>query len=98
MPAAAETSLCKYLTKSNDMYFGLSTKQVRGLAYDLAKKLGFSVPETWERCSMAGIDWMNGFLRRQPELSVRKPQATSLARATAFNRHNVGAFYDKLNF
>lgn len=33
---------------------------------------------------------------RNPELSVRKPEATSLTRMTAFNTHNIGQFFDKL--
>lgn len=73
-------------------------KQVRGLAYDFAMKLNLPVPESWERCKMAGVDWASNYLKRFPELSVRKPRATSLARATAFNRVNVAAFFDKLKF
>lgn len=45
---------------------------------------------------MAGIEWIRGFLRRQTQLSIRKPQATSPARATAFNKFNVGSFFEKL--
>ncbi|KAJ6623022.1 hypothetical protein Bhyg_17432 [Pseudolycoriella hygida] len=84
----AEDSLSKYLLKSSDMYFGLTSKQVRSLAYDLSVKLNNPLNE-WIRSSMAGVDWLSSFFKRHPALSVRKPQATSSARATAFNRSNV---------
>lgn len=71
-------------------------KQVRALAFDYAVKLDLKIPKSWERSKMAGKDWMRGFLQRRTELSIRKPQATSLARAMAFNRFNVGAFFGKL--
>ncbi|XP_065642267.1 uncharacterized protein LOC136073906 [Hydra vulgaris] len=32
-------------------------------------------------------------MKRQPELSLRTPEATSFARSTAFNRHTVGEFF-----
>ena len=35
---------------------------------------------------------MIGFKSRHPELSIRTPEATSIAIATAFNKHNVGTF------
>ena len=41
---------------------------------------------------IAGIDWFLSF-KFIYELSVRKPEAASLAHATAFNRHTVGKFF-----
>lgn len=35
-------------------------------------------------------------MKRHPKLSIRVPQATSLARATGFNPFTVRSFYDKL--
>lgn len=92
----AEASLVKYLLQCNDMYFGLSPKEVRGLAFDMAKKLEIKTPDSWQNSKMAGEDWLSGFLKRHKDISIRKPEATSLARATSFNRHNVGAFFGKL--
>lgn len=45
---------------------------------------------------MAGDTWLRGFLDRHPNLSIRKPEATSAARAMGFNRVAVGKFYQLL--
>lgn len=41
---------------------------------------------------MAGVDWMKKFLERQKPLSLRKPEATSAARAAALNKAIVNLF------
>ena len=38
---------------------------------------------------MAGDDWVCGFFRRHLRLSLRKPEPTSAARASGFNKATV---------
>ncbi|XP_031329311.1 tigger transposable element-derived protein 6-like [Photinus pyralis] len=45
---------------------------------------------------MCGKEWLYGFLRRNPQISLRRPEATSLNRVLAFNRTAVNLFYDNL--
>lgn len=91
-----ENILSKYLTRCADIYFGLPPKEVRKLAFQLTVKYNLKQPATWLENEMAGEEWFRSFMRRNPELSVRAAQATSLARATSFNKTNVEAFYDNL--
>lgn len=44
---------------------------------------------------MAGKDWLLAF-RSKHNITVKKPEACNLARATAFNRTNFDKFYDNL--
>ncbi|XP_051156768.1 uncharacterized protein LOC127278881 [Leptopilina boulardi] len=91
-----ETALMNYLLKSSDLFYGLSTRDVQSLAFSFAKQLNLPMPKSWQENKIAGVDWLIGFMKRHTNLSLRKPQATSLARATSFNRHNVSMFYKNL--
>ena len=93
---AQGSELESYIKKAADIYFGLSPKDVRVLAFQCAKKFNIKMPSTWEEKECAGSDWLNGFLKRHPSLSIRVPEPTSLARATSFNRENVKNFFEKL--
>lgn len=91
-----EDSLKKYLLQMASIFYGYSPKDVRRLAYECAAKFSIEIPPSWTANKMAGKEWLTMFLKRNPELSIRKPEPTSLGRATSFNAQNVKVFFEKL--
>ncbi|XP_053623521.1 uncharacterized protein LOC128682698 [Plodia interpunctella] len=94
--ADEEEALEDYLKTSSDIYFGLTPYKARKFAYEFAERNSKNVPESWKIKKVAGEDWLGNFLKRHPTLSIRTPQATSLSRATSFNKTNVGDFFKNL--
>ncbi|VEN49389.1 unnamed protein product [Callosobruchus maculatus] len=88
-----ENILCDYLLVCAASNYGLTTKETRRLAYMLAKKYHKKFPASWEENKMAGEVWLKLFMERHSNLSLRLPQATSIARATSFNKTNVALFF-----
>ncbi|KAI5708742.1 hypothetical protein M8J76_002311 [Diaphorina citri] len=78
------------------MFYGLTRKECRTLAYEMAKTNRLNYPSTWDDNKKAGEDWLYHFMQRHPQLSLRTPEGCSLARASSFNLHNVTSFYDTL--
>lgn len=68
----------------------------RKKAYDFATTNDVNVLKSWNANKCAGKDWFTSFLKRNKALSLRIPEATSLARAMGFNRPVVNNFYDNL--
>lgn len=91
-----EALLKEYIIKACKLHHGLTRTDVQKLAYQLAISNNLTFPAQWEKNKMAGEDWLNGFRRRHPSISIRKPEGTSLSRATAFNETNVKEFFDNL--
>lgn len=90
-----EEELASYIKDMESRLFGLSRKEVRQLAYQLAETN--QIQNNFDKATKtAGEDWLTGFLKRNPSLSVRKPEATSVARAMGFNREAVKAFFKLL--
>ncbi|KAJ8955082.1 hypothetical protein NQ314_006963 [Rhamnusium bicolor] len=89
-----EEQLQNYLLKSSRINYGLTYESTRKLALEYTLQLNKEIPESWYRNNIAGIEWMKGFMTRHPKLSLRKPENTSLSRATSFNPTNVAAFQD----
>lgn len=91
-----ESELEVYLMEASRMNHGLTTVDTRKLAFQYASALGLKIPNNWVEMQQAGPDWLYGFMQRHKRLSIRAPEATSLSRATSFNRVNVETFYQKL--
>ena len=90
-----ENDLAEHIKALCDQYYGLSVVKCRYLAYEFATKNNVTMPAIWVRDGKAGVEWMMSFKSRHG-LAIRQHEATSLARATAFNRYVVDQFYDNL--
>lgn len=75
-----EAALAEYLIKCSTMFHGLTPKATRRLAYEYAERNNLKYPPKWKETKSAGPDWFSSFLKRHPTLSIRTPEATSLAR------------------
>lgn len=94
-----ERALVKYLQIICHMHYGLSPLELRQLCYKYATSKQLKIPDSWtcgEKNQAAGEDWYRGFMQRHPELTIRQAEATSLGRATAFNRFTVQQFFNNL--
>lgn len=91
-----EQLMTDYIKKAAQIYHGLTPKNIRELAFKMAKSNNVTMPKSWDDEQSAGIDWFQGFMRRNPTLSIRSPEPTSLARMSNFNRANVDLFFDNL--
>lgn len=89
-----ENDLVHYILKTEAKFYGLTRKDLRRMAYNLALRNIIKHPFGGDA---AGKAWLRLFLRRHKEvLSVRRPTGTSFARAKGFNQENVASCFDIL--
>lgn len=74
---------------------GFTSSEARQIAYRLALDLNlknkFSDPD-----QLAGKDWLQNFMKRNPQLSLKKPEKTSTSRIYSFTESSMNKFYDLL--
>lgn len=76
------------------MYYGLTTFQIRNLAYEYAKALSLKYPAKWDENQMTWLECMRKYRKRNSNLSFRRPEITSTARSFTFNE--TAEFYNNL--
>lgn len=90
-----EKELVNVLLDMEQKLFGVSIKDVKKHVFYYCSKNGIENPFNQNK-RQAGKDWLKDFLKRNPELSIRKPEAVSIQRAIGFNKHKVKIFFDNL--
>lgn len=94
--AEKESKMTEHILKMAQMFYGLAKMELRRAAYFYAEKN--SIPHRFNKMKeSARKDWLNGFLKRNKQVRVRKPEATSINRIMAFNKDEVKIFYDNLD-
>lgn len=91
--ADLESELVRYCLSMEATFYGLTRKDLRRMALQLALKNNLNHPFN---NIMAGRKWLKLFLRRHPELSLRRPIGTSVARARGFCRDHVNNYFNLL--
>lgn len=90
-----EKQIIQHLQELEVRFFGMTTIDLRKLAYQIA--VSKKIPHRFStENEMAGLDWLRGFRKRNPSISLRIPEATSAARARAFNKVQVKTFFTLL--
>ncbi|CAH1983103.1 unnamed protein product [Acanthoscelides obtectus] len=90
-----EQEFCNYLEDLDNMFQGMTPKNLRIAAYEFVVKNNIPHRFNAEK-KMAGKHWLRGFLSQHPDLSLRCPTSTSIARAMGFNKPQCERFYKNL--
>lgn len=90
-----EQILVSHILDMSNIFYGLTSIQLRKICYNMAVNLGVTNRFNSEK-KIAGKDWLYGFMNRHQKLSIRKPEATSVNRILGFNKTEVTRFFSNL--
>lgn len=90
-----EADIVQHCIHLSRMFYGLTPTDLRKLIYEYAVTNEISNPFDKEK-KIAGKDWFQAFKRRHPQLTLRKPEATSLGRINGFNEESIKIFFNNV--
>jgi len=93
LPAAAENELHELISTRSSRGFPFSRKVIQCLTFQYAEHCGLRGFNS-ERGS-AGYYWMRGFLQRHVDLSCKKPESLSSARAAGCSKTVTDSWFEK---
>ena len=90
-----EDQLVKYVTDMDTVFFGLTINDIQRIVFQFVVKNNISHPFNLVT-GLAGRDSVEGFLKRNPSLSLRKPQGVALNSVYGLNRESITTYFDNL--
>jgi hypothetical protein len=92
LTATLEKKLANHVVLLEKVFYGVTQTKLRRLAFEIAERSG--IQNNFNKNErLAGMDWLNEFLKRNPEISLRKSEPTNMNRITAFSKKEVHIFY-----
>lgn len=90
-----EEELAQHIITMAKLFYGLTPLTLRRIVYEFAtiKKVKNNFNHNLK---LAGNDWLYLFLKRNPTVSLRQPEGTSINRISSFNREEVSLFFKNL--
>ncbi|KAJ4451546.1 hypothetical protein ANN_03012 [Periplaneta americana] len=83
----------KRIVRLQQVGFGLTRLQVRSCCYKICEEN--NIPHPFKN-EIAGKDWLYGFLKRFPDIVLRKAENLSYGRLMRFNKEIVSDFFELL--
>lgn len=93
--ADQENQLLGHILEMAKCGFGMTIDDICRTAYAMAEMLKIKHPFSKTKAK-AGYDWYEGFMRRHPQLAIRKPEGLSAARGMMLNKHVVTSYFQLL--
>ena len=91
-----ESELVEHAVEASQKFSGITPKEFRSMAFNVAQK--YNKKNKFNKGKrLAGYDWLKRFKARNPILSIRSPEATSLNRIQAFCSEEVETFFTNLD-
>lgn len=91
-----ENDIKEHILGLSKQFYGLTPHSLKTSVYQYAQQNKIRNPFNKD-LKEAGKDWLYGFLKRNPEVSIRRPEATSINRILAFNYEEVKLYFDNLS-
>ncbi|XP_045773169.1 MFS-type transporter clz9-like [Maniola jurtina] len=92
---ANEKRLCKHIKEMQAKGFPLTMDDLRKIAFQFAEQLEIKHRFN-ESNEKAGYDWLQLFLKRNPDISLRKSEGVSYARGRGMNKDEVSAYFEMI--
>ncbi|XP_044733230.1 jerky protein homolog-like [Chrysoperla carnea] len=93
--AQQEAEIKDHILLLSKLFYGLTPNSLKRAVFEYAERNKIKNPFNKD-AREAGKDWLYGFLKRNPEVSVRRPEATSINRILAFNSQEIKLYFDNL--
>lgn len=90
-----EKEISNLVIKLTNLFYGLTTIELRHLAFEYAEKNHIKHNFNREQ-GVARYDWLYLFTKRNSEVKLRVPDNTSINRIRAFSREKVDLFFSNV--